>query len=229
MRNHPGVGAGPPEIPALAPPPPCIKALKALSVRSFALCSPYRRGLNAREKEFLKAQGSGYGHGRSGAGQEDPPLPLWPRGRFLISASRNLIPLSTARMVNSPKPGVSFPAPIFGRPEVIERLGERPGQTGPFEQSGTVGAALRSLSIQDLYPGVGEPLRLNESMTKANTTKQIRGSSDRVGKKEEITRSAQAQGGIPPGLAASAGKARGLRSASWLPQGTRPLTPLPQN
>jgi len=148
-------------IPALATSTAVIKALKALSVRSFALCSPYSEELNAREKEFFEAQGFQV-TAMVGLGlvKKTPLFPLASRPVSHIGLQESYIPYRLARMVNSPEAqGVFISCTNFRSLEVIERLENDLGKPVLSSNQATVWAALRSLSIHESIPGAGSLFR----------------------------------------------------------------------
>jgi maleate isomerase len=149
-------------IPALATSTAVIKALKALSLRSFALCTPYSEELNAREKEFFEAQGFKV-TAMVGLGlvKKTPLFPLASRPVSHVGLQEFYIPYKLARMVNSPEAqGIFISCTNFRSLEVIEKLENDLGKPVLSSIQATVWAALQSLSICESIPGAGSLFRL---------------------------------------------------------------------
>ncbi|HYB20193.1 MAG TPA: aspartate/glutamate racemase family protein [Thermodesulfobacteriota bacterium] len=148
-------------IPALATSTAVIKALKALSVQSFALCSPYSEELNTREKEFFEAQGFKV-TAVAGLGlvKKTPLFPLASRPVSHVGLQEYYISYKLARMVNSPEAQAIFiSCTNFRSLEVIEKLEIDLRKPVISSNQATVWAALQSLSIYETIPGAGSLFR----------------------------------------------------------------------
>lgn len=148
-------------IPALATSTAVIQALKTLSVRSFALCTPYSEELNVREKEFFEAQGFkvtamvGLGHVK-----KMPLFPLASRPVSHVGLQEFYVPYKLARMVNSPEAQAIFiSCTNFRSLEMIEKLENDLGKPVISSNQATIWAALQHLSICEPIPGGGNLFR----------------------------------------------------------------------
>jgi maleate isomerase len=152
-------------IPALATSAAVVKALKALSVRSFALCSPYSEELNNREKEFFEAQGFQV-TAMVGLGlvKKTALFPLAPRPVSHVGLQEFYSSYKMARMVNSPEADAVFiSCTNFRSLEVIEKLETDLRKPVLSSNQATIWAALDALSIHESIPGAGSLFRLKKN------------------------------------------------------------------
>ena len=148
-------------IPALATSTAVIKALKTLSVRSFALCSPYSEELNAREKEFFEAQGFKV-TAMVGLGlvKKTPLFPLASRPVSHVGLQEFYVPYKLARMVNSPEAQAIFiSCTNFATLAKIEALEKEIGKPVITANQATFWAALRKMGVKDQWTGSGRLFR----------------------------------------------------------------------
>ncbi len=149
-------------IPALATSTAVVKSLRALSVRSFALCSPYSEELNTREKEFFEAQGFNV-TAMTGLGlvKKTPVFPLASRPVSHVGLQEFYSAYKMARMVNTPEADAVFiSCTNFRTLEVIEKLENDLGKPVISSNQATIWAALQALSIHEMIPGAGSLFRL---------------------------------------------------------------------
>lgn len=154
-------------IPALATSTAVIKALKALSVRSFALCTPYSEELNVREKEFFEAQGFKV-TAMVGLGlvKKTPLFPIASRPISHVGLQEPYISYKLARTVNSPEAQAIFVSCTnFRSLEVIEKLENDLGKPVISSNQATVWAALQFLSVYESLPGAGSLFRIKRNQS----------------------------------------------------------------
>lgn len=144
-------------VPALTTSTAIVQALKSLSLRTLAICTPYSEELNARQKEFFESQGLRVTAIQGlGMVKKTPFFPLSSRPVSHIGLQEPYVPFRLARMVNSSEAqSILISCTNFRSLEIIEKLEKDLGKPVITSIQATVWAAYQKLSVREPVPGGG--------------------------------------------------------------------------